>query len=298
MRGVRCLPTTSLSGRRGTRLTALPPLCLPLARGGRGKRGGGGGPGGRGQVYVGEVCCSFRKISPFVCGLGMSMGFVNPVSSGKYSGTFVFGSSRGAHCDVVHSPSGLLYHRCHCNCCDLVLFVDSLRGCLRRDVVWWSWWCLRFYLGQREVDYWKIRGLLFPVPRGCGCVCMLNFWFSRYDTICADNYIYFRFYLQACVAVRSGSCICMATRPSRWTVIVRKCYPGVCLRLALAVSVSVLHPIWQRSHTIYVLCLPSERGMGMSMYLAVPVSSGSTAGRACPLLQLCICRDVLHSHVT
>ena len=32
------------------------------------------------------------------------------------------------------------------------------------------------------------------------------------------------------------------------------------------------------SHTIYVLCLPSERGMGMSMYLAVPVSSGMYSG--------------------
>ena len=40
MRGVRCLPTTSLSGRRGTRLTTLPPLSRPPARGGRGKRGG------------------------------------------------------------------------------------------------------------------------------------------------------------------------------------------------------------------------------------------------------------------
>ena len=32
------------------------------------------------------------------------------------------------------------------------------------------------------------------------------------------------------------------------------------------------------SHTIYVLCLPSERGIGMSMHLAVPVSSGKFSG--------------------
>ena len=38
---------------------------------------------------------------------------------------------------VVHSPFEWLYHRCHCNCRDLVLFVGRLRGCLRRDVVWW-----------------------------------------------------------------------------------------------------------------------------------------------------------------
>ena len=40
------------------------------------------------------------------------------------------------------------------------------------------------------------------------------------------------------------------------------------------------------SHTIYELCLPSERGMGMSMILVVPVSSGKYCGRACPRLQL------------
>ena len=38
----------------------------------------------------------------------------------------------------------------------------------------------------------------------------------------------------------------MATRPSWWTVIVRKCFPGVCLRLAFGVSASVLHPTWLR----------------------------------------------------
>ena len=39
-----------------------------------------------------------------------------------------------------------------------------------------------------------------------------------------------------------------------------------------------------RPHSFYELCLPSERGMGMSMPLAVPVLSGSTAGCACPRL--------------
>ena len=40
------------------------------------------------------------------------------------------------------------------------------------------------------------------------------------------------------------------------------------------------------SHSIFVLCLPSERGMGLSMPLAVPVSSGMFSGRSCPRLQL------------
>ena len=96
---------------------------------------------------------------------------------------------------------------------------------------------------------------------------MLNGWFSSNDTICADNYIYFRFKLQACVAVRSGSCICTAMRPSRWTVIVWKC----CLGCASAL---VFTQLGNGPHTFYGLCLPSERGIGMSMHLAVPVSSG------------------------
>ena len=75
----------------------------------------------------------------------------------------VHSSSCGAHRDVVHN------HRCHCYCRGFVLSSAGslLRGCLRRDVVWWwiflSWWCFRFYLGQCEADGWKIPLLLFPV---------------------------------------------------------------------------------------------------------------------------------------
>ena len=65
---------------------------------------------------------------------------------------------------------------------------------------------------------------------------MLNGWFSSNDTICADNYIYFRFKLQACVAVRSGSCICTAG-----AVL------GQCLRLTSVVSATVRHPTLIRS---------------------------------------------------
>ena len=120
----------------------------------------------------------------------------------------VHSSSCGAHCDVVYSPFEWLYHRCHCICRDLVLFVgrlpwlrgpNVLRGCLRRDVVWWwfcSWWCLRFCLGQCEAEDWKFLLHLFPVPRGVRCVCMLNYWFSSNDDICPDNYNYSRFKLK------------------------------------------------------------------------------------------------------
>ena len=103
-----------------------------------------------------------------------------------------------------------------------------------------------------------------------GCVCMLNGLFSSIDTICADNYIYFRFKLQACFAVRNGSCICTAILPSWWTVIVWKCCSGVCLRLGFTL-------FGNGSHHLCVVP-PSERGMGMSMPLSVPVSSGIYSG--------------------
>ena len=53
------------------------------------------------------------------------------------------------------------HHRCHCNCCDHVLYISRLhrlcdskeqQGCLHYDVVWWwkfhSRWYIRFSLGQ------------------------------------------------------------------------------------------------------------------------------------------------------
>ena len=62
-----------------------------------------------------------------------------------------------------------------------------------RVVLFYSWWCLRFCLGQCEADDWKIH---FQYQEDVGCVCMLNFWFSSNDDICPDNYSYSRFKLK------------------------------------------------------------------------------------------------------
>ena len=60
------------------------------------------------------------------------------------------------------------------------------------------------------------------------------------------------------VAVRCGRCICTVTRPSRWTVIARKCCPGECLHPALVMWASVLHPTWQRiTPSMSCACIPS-----------------------------------------
>ena len=88
----------------------------------------------------------------------------------------VHSSSCGAQCGV-HSPFEWLDHRCHCNCRDLVLFVGRLPRC---GGVCVAMSCggrglllivLRFCLGQREADDWKILLQLLPVPRG-RWVCM------------------------------------------------------------------------------------------------------------------------------
>ena len=134
-------------------------------------------------------CTPLRVVSAIVCGLGMSMDFVDPVSSGMYSGTFVF-SAPVAEPIVMSFTVPLSY----CTFVATATVVAScssssgLQECLRHDVVWWSRWCLQFYLGQREADYWKILRLLFPVPRGRWGVCLLNVWFSSNDEVCADNY--------------------------------------------------------------------------------------------------------------
>ena len=56
--------------------------------------------------------------------------------------------------------------------------------------------CVRFYLGQCEADSWIFFFVYFQYQQVVGCICMLNYWFSSNDVICADNYIYFRFTLQ------------------------------------------------------------------------------------------------------
>ena len=80
-------------------------------------------------------------------------------------------------------------------------------GC-RVVVDFYSWWCLRFGLGHGEAVDWKYFVNYFQYHEFVGCICMLNSWFSSNVQFCADNYIYFLFTLQACVAVSSGRCIC------------------------------------------------------------------------------------------
>ena len=123
--------------------------------------------------------------------------------------------------------------------------------------------------------------LFFPVPGVVGCVCMLNYWISN-NTICADYY-FSRFKLK-------DKCRC-----EKWELYL---YGDLTIMVDLD-SVEVLPwvppprfftQLGNRPHSFYVLCLPSERGMGMSMPLADPVSSGKYCETSC--------RVVLHATLT
>ena len=111
-----------------------------------------------------------------------------------------------------------------------------------------------------------------------GYVCVLNDWISSNDEFCADNYHYFRFMLQG--KGRSelwelylhGDKTIKVDRDSA-EVLLREVPPPGIGGVGIGSS-----PNLATEHTIYELCLPSERGMGMSMNLADPVSSGKYSG--------------------
>ena len=60
------------------------------------------------------------------------------------------------------------------------------------------------------------------------------------------------------VSQREVGVVSVRRQTIRWTVLVWKCCPGVCLRLALVVLALVLHLIWQRiTSSMFCACLLS-----------------------------------------
>ena len=161
----------------------------------------------------------------------------------------------------------LLCRSCHARC-RLTVAHGSDTAELRRcrscsSSVFWTWsstslsWC-------RDSFPWSCSGRW--------CVCMLNGWFSSNDVICADNFIYFRFKLKG------------KGRREQWEVFLFGDKTIKVDRDSSEVLPRGMPPprfftlLGNGSHSIFELCLPSERGMGMSMPLAVPVSSGKYSG--------------------
>ena len=102
--------------------------------------------------------------------------------------------------------------------------------------------------------------------------------FSSNDEICADNYNYFRFKLKG----KGSSEMWEVYLYSDKTIKVDRDSSEVLPRGLPPPSIGGVgfgpSPNLATDHTIHELCLPSERGMGMSMNLADPVSSGKYSG--------------------
>ena len=188
---------------------------------------------------------------PFVCGFGMCMDLADPVSSGKYSRIFVFtapvaeltvmsftvpwnGYSIVATATVVTSCScGLL-------CCGSVCVAMSCGGGFTADGTYDSVWDSVKPVTGNSSYYFQYQGFVW-------CICMLNFWFSSNDEICADNYYYTRFKLtDICRSVKwelylYGDMTIKVDRAA-WM-----CCPGES-------TASVLHPTWQQvTHHLWVV---------------------------------------------
>ena len=111
----------------------------------------------------------------------------------------------------------------------------------------------------------------FQYQEFVGFVCMLNYWFSNNDTICADIYFFPVHVEGKCRSEKLELYLYghMTIKVDRDTVEVlpRGVPPPRFFTL-----------LGNGSHTFFGLCLPFERGMGMSMPLAVPVLSGNFSG--------------------
>ena len=126
------------------------------------------------------------------------------------------------------------------------------------------WDSVRPISGKYIVYYFQYQEVV-------GCICLLNVWFSSNDEVCADNYMYSRFKLQdKCRSEKlevyvfgdksiKVDCVCVEVLPRGVPPLRFFTQPG------------------NGSHHLRVVP-PSERGMGMSMPLAVPVSSGKYSG--------------------
>ena len=140
---------------------------------------------------------------------------------------------------------------------------------------------------RHVVDVPVVRVVLFPPVL-----------ISSNDEICADFYIYFRFKLIGKGRSEQWEVFLYCDKTIKMTVIVWKCCPGVCLRLAFVVSASVLHPPGQRiTPSMSCACLLSvtwnELESGRSSLEREVQWDFRVHGSSCGT-----CRDVLHSPLT
>ena len=108
----------------------------------------------------------FELCQPSECGLGMSLDFVDPVFSGKYSWMF-----------VSTAPVAVLFVMSFTVPCEKV----SSGACVVVSCGGWSltpdgtydsvWDCVWLMIGRYTIYYFQYQG-------DVGCVCMLNDWIA------------------------------------------------------------------------------------------------------------------------
>ena len=135
--------------------------------------------------------------------MGISMILVDPVSSGKYCGTFVFtapaadpavmsftvpsiGSTIVATATTVTSSSADCTDSASAMCSEGACVVVSCGGgSFTPDGAYDSFWYgVRAMTGKYTINCFQYQG-------DVGCVCMFYDWISSNDEICPDNYNYF-----------------------------------------------------------------------------------------------------------
>ena len=146
---------------------------------------------------VGHSCCACRDVNP-QCKLCRRPSFLQVLFLDSVSAWLwwcLFGSS--PYLDTKHtiyelclpSERGCPYSAAPMCCGGICVAMSCGGGGFSPDGAYDSVWD-----GVRPLT--GNYAQFFPVPRGRGCVCMLNGRFSSNDTICADNYIYFLFMLK------------------------------------------------------------------------------------------------------
>merc|ERR1712136_604518 len=225
-------------------------------------------------------------------GMDMEMNLADPVSGGSYSGTCVSAAPTfepavmsftvpltGSVIAVTKTVVTTCSSSDDCTdsaapmCSDNICVAMSCSGgSFTPDGVYDSSWdSVTPMTGKYTTNY-------FSYKSDVGCVCMLNDWISSSDEICADNYNYFQFKLKGNGRSEKWQIYLygdksMAVKRDGVEVLSRGVPPPGIGGVGFDVS-----PNLATKHTIYELCLPSERGMDMEMNLADPVSGGSYSG--------------------
>jgi len=225
-------------------------------------------------------------------GMDMEMNLADPVSGGDYSGTCVSAAPTfepavmsftvpltGSVIAVTKTAVTTCSSSDDCTdssapmCSDNICVAMSCSGgSFTPDGLYDSSWdSVTPMTGKYTTNYFNYKS-------DVGCVCMLNDWISSSDAICADNYNYFQFKLKGNGRSEKWQIYLygdksMAVKRQGVEVLSRGVPPPGIGGVGFDSSPNVA-----AKHTIYELCLPSERGMDMEMNLADPVSGGDYSG--------------------